>query len=97
MGRAARDGSHTAPAEAVISRSIAVFAVALCAQGAGDIADDLPSSSSAWLPVCRRSSALAALRTAPLVRLCRTEIASCFGRVAAETRAAMKTHHRGAQ
>lgn len=48
MDPAVRDGSHRAAAESVISRSIAVFAVALGIQGAGDILDDLPGLALWW-------------------------------------------------
>lgn len=48
MDPAVGDDSHRAAAERVISRSIAVFAVALCAQGAGDILDDLPELAAWW-------------------------------------------------
>ncbi|WP_308190487.1 sensor histidine kinase [Sinomonas notoginsengisoli] len=43
-----RDDSHSAAAAAVISRSIGVFAVALCAQGIGDILDELPRLAAWW-------------------------------------------------
>lgn len=48
MDPAVRDESHRAAAEAVISRSIALFALALCAQGVDDVLDDLPGLAPWW-------------------------------------------------
>lgn len=48
MAAAVRDESHRAAAEAVISRSIAVFALVLCAQGVDDVLDDLPGLAPWW-------------------------------------------------
>lgn len=42
------DVSHSSAAEAVIARSISVFAVALLAQGAGDILDESPGLAPWW-------------------------------------------------
>ncbi|QGF23415.1 hypothetical protein [Raineyella fluvialis] len=48
MDPTVRNGSHSAAAEAVFARLIAVFAVALLAQGAGDILDQVPGLAPWW-------------------------------------------------
>lgn len=63
MDPAVRNGSHSAAAEAVYARSISVFAIALLAQGVGNILDQLPGLALWWNVVFGGGAALTLLWT----------------------------------